>query len=234
MSKRGKKYLESRSKVVPGKRYTLREAIELLVGMGKAKFDETVDAAIRLGVDPKHADQMVRGSVALPHGLGKAVRVLVFAKGEKEKEAREAGADYVGSDDLIEKIKGGWLDFDRVVATPDMMGSVGKLGKVLGPRGLMPNPKVGTVTFDVGKVVKELKAGKVEFRVEKAGIVHSPFGKVSFGADKLYENFMALIETIIKLKPASSKGTYLKTISLSTTMGPGVKVDPLDIRNILK
>jgi large subunit ribosomal protein L1 len=202
--------------------------------MGKAKFDETVDASIRLGVDPKHADQMVRGSVALPHGLGKAVRVLVFAKGEKEKEAQEAGADFVGSDDLMEKIKGGWLDFDRVVATPDMMGSVGKLGKVLGPRGLMPNPKVGTVTFDVGKVVKELKAGKVEFRVEKAGIVHSPFGKVSFGADKLYDNFMALIETIIKLKPASSKGTYLKTISLSTTMGPGVKVDPLDIRNILK
>jgi large subunit ribosomal protein L1 len=234
MSNRGKKYQESRKKVEPGQRYALREAIDVLMNMGKAKFDETVDASIRLGVDPKHADQMVRGSVALPHGLGKAVRVLVFAKGEKEKEAQEAGADFVGSDDLMEKIKGGWLDFDRVVATPDMMGSVGKLGKVLGPRGLMPNPKVGTVTFDVGKVVKELKAGKVEFRVEKAGIVHSPFGKVSFGADKLYDNFMALIETIIKLKPASSKGTYLKTISLSTTMGPGVKVDPLDIRNILK
>jgi large subunit ribosomal protein L1 len=231
---RGKKYQESRKKVVPGQRYTLREAIDVLMNMGKAKFDETVDASIRLGVDPKHADQMVRGSVALPHGLGKAVKVLVFAKGEKEKEAQEAGADFVGSDDLMEKIKGGWLDFDRVVATPDMMGSVGKLGKVLGPRGLMPNPKVGTVTFDVGKVVKELKAGKVEFRVEKAGIVHSPFGKVPFGADKLYDNFMVLIETIIKLKPASSKGTYLKTISLSTTMGPGVKVDPLDIRNILK
>ena len=234
MSIRGKNYRESRGKVVPGKRHSLREAIEMIVGLSKTKFDETVDAAIRLGVDPKHADQMVRGSVALPHGLGKAVRVLVFAKGEKEKEAMEAGADFTGSDDLIEKIKGGWLDFDRVVATPDMMGSVGKLGKVLGPRGLMPNPKVGTVTFDVGKVVKELKAGKVEFRVEKAGIVHSPFGKVSFGADKLYDNFMAVIETIIKLKPASSKGTYLKTISLSTTMGPGVKVDPLDIRNILK
>ncbi len=234
MSNRGKKYEESRSKVAPAKRYALREAIDILTSMGKAKFDETVDASIRLGVDPKHADQMVRGSVALPHGLGKAVRVLVFAKGEKEKEAQEAGADFVGSDDLMEKIRGGWLDFDRVVATPDMMGNVGKLGKVLGPRGLMPNPKVGTVTFDVGKVVKELKAGKVEFRVEKAGIVHSPFGKVSFGAEKLYDNFMALIETIIKLKPASSKGTYLKTISLSTTMGPGVKVDPLDIRNILK
>ncbi len=231
---RGKKYQESRKKIASGKRYALREAIDILLSMGQAKFDETVDAAVRLSVDPKHADQMVRGSVALPHGLGKAVRVLVFAKGEKEKEARDAGADFVGSDDLMEKIKGGWLDFDRVVATPDMMGSVGKLGKVLGPRGLMPNPKVGTVTFDVGKVVKELKAGKVEFRVEKAGIVHSPFGKVSFGADKLYDNCMALIETIIKLKPASSKGTYLKTISLSTTMGPGVKVDPLDIRNILK
>jgi len=234
MSDRGKKYEKSREQLESGKRYALREAMDILTNMGKAKFDETVDAAIRLGVDPKHADQMVRGSVALPHGLGKAVRVLVFAKGEKEKEAQDAGADFVGSDDLMEKIKGGWLDFDRVVATPDMMGSVGKLGKVLGPRGLMPNPKVGTVTFDVGKVVKELKAGKVEFRVEKAGIVHSPFGKVSFGADKLYDNFMALIETIIKLKPASSKGTYLKTISLSTTMGPGVKVDPLDIRNILK
>jgi len=234
MSDRGKKYQESMDKVVSGKRYALREAIDILLSMGKAKFDETVDAAIRLGVDPKHADQMVRGSVALPHGLGKAVRVLVFAKGEKEKEARDAGADFAGSDDLVEKIKGGWLDFDRVVATPDMMGSVGKLGKILGPRGLMPNPKVGTVTFDVGKIVKELKAGKVEFRVEKAGIVHSPCGKVSFGADKLYDNCMALIETIIKLKPASSKGTYLKTISLSTTMGPGVKVDPLDIRNILK
>jgi large subunit ribosomal protein L1 len=177
---------------------------------------------------------MVRGSVALPHGLGKSVTVLVFAKGEKEKEALDAGADYAGSDDLVEKIKGGWLDFDRVVATPDMMGTVGKLGKVLGPRGLMPNPKVGTVTFDVGKVVKELKAGKVEFRVEKAGIVHSPVGKASFGVEKLQDNVTALLETIIKLKPSSSKGTYLKSISLSTTMGPGVKVDPLDIRNMMK
>jgi len=231
---RGKKYTEARKTIEPGKRYPLREAVELMVGTGKAKFDETVDAAIRLGVDPKHADQMVRGSVALPHGLGKTVRVLVFAKGEKEKEATDAGADFAGSDDLVEKIKGGWLDFDRVVATPDMMGTVGKLGKVLGPRGLMPNPKVGTVTFDVGKVVKELKAGKVEFRVEKAGIVHSPVGKVSFGLDKLLDNVTALLETIVKLKPASSKGTYLKSISLSTTMGPGVKVDPLDIRNMMK
>jgi large subunit ribosomal protein L1 len=231
---RGKKYTEARKTIEPGKRYPLREAVELMVGTGRAKFDETVDAAIRLGVDPKHADQMVRGSVALPHGLGKTVRVLVFAKGEKEKEATDAGADFAGSDDLVEKIKGGWLDFDRVVATPDMMGTVGKLGKVLGPRGLMPNPKVGTVTFDVGKVVKELKAGKVEFRVEKAGIVHTPVGKVSFGLDKLLDNVTALLETIVKLKPASSKGTYLKSISLSTTMGPGVNVDPLDIRNMMK
>lgn len=231
---RGKKYTEARKSIEPGKRYPLRDAVELMVGSGRAKFDETVDAAIRLGVDPKHADQMVRGSVALPHGLGKVVRVLVFAKGEKEKEATDAGADFAGSDDLVEKIKGGWLDFDRVVATPDMMGTVGKLGKVLGPRGLMPNPKVGTVTFDVAKVVKELKAGKVEFRVEKAGIVHTPVGKVSFGLDKLLDNVTALLEMIVKLKPASSKGTYLKSISLSTTMGPGVMVDPLDVRNMMK
>ena len=231
---RGKKYTEARKTIEPGKRYPLRDAVELMVGTGRAKFDETVDAAIRLGVDPKHADQMVRGSVALPHGLGKVVRVLVFAKGEKEKEATDAGADFAGSDELVEKIKGGWLDFDRVVATPDMMGTVGKLGKVLGPRGLMPNPKVGTVTFDVSKAVKELKAGKVEFRVEKAGIVHTPVGKVSFGLDKLLDNVTALLEMIVKLKPASSKGTYLKSISLSTTMGPGVMIDPLDIRNMMK
>lgn len=234
MSRRGKHFIEAKKQIEPTQRYSLKEAVELISKVARAKFDETVDAAIRLGVDPKHADQMVRGSVALPHGLGKTVKVLVFAKGEKEKEALDAGADFVGSDEVIEKIKGGWIDFDRVVATPDMMGSVGKLGKILGPRGLMPNPKVGTVTFDVGKVVKELKAGKVEFRVEKTGIVHTPVGKISFGVDKLLENILALMETIIKLKPASSKGTYLKTISISTTMGPGVKVDPLDIRNILK
>jgi large subunit ribosomal protein L1 len=177
---------------------------------------------------------MVRGSVVLPNGLGKTVKVLVFAKGDKEGEAIEAGADFTGSDELIEKIKGGWLGFDRVIATPDMMGSVGKLGKILGPRGLMPNPKVGTVTFSVANAVTEMKAGKVAFRVEKAGIVHSPVGKVSFGADKLYENVLSLLGTIIKLKPASSKGTYLRSISLSTTMGPGIKVDPLDVRNLLK
>jgi large subunit ribosomal protein L1 len=232
MVKRGKNFIEAKKKVEPGKRYTLKEAVDIVVNTARAKFDETVDAAVRLGVNPQHADQMVRGSVVLPNGLGKSVRVLVFAKGEKEKEALDAGADVVGSDDIIEKIKSGWLEFDRVIATPDMMGNVGKLGKILGPRGLMPNPKVGTVTFDVARTVNELKSGKVEFRVEKAGIVHSPVGKVSFGPDKLYENVSTLLEAIIKLKPASSKGTYLKVISLSTTMGPGVKVDPMDVRNI--
>ncbi|MBN2569048.1 MAG: 50S ribosomal protein L1 [Deltaproteobacteria bacterium] len=234
MAKKGKSYLEVKKNVEPGARYTLGGAVELAVSSARAKFDETVEVAARLGVNPRHADQMVRGSVVLPHGLGKSVRVLVFAKGEKEKEAIDAGADFTGSDELIEKVQGGWLEFDRVVATPDMMGKVGKLGKILGPRGLMPNPKVGTVTFDVRDAVNDLKAGKVEFRVEKAGIVHSPVGKVSFGVEKLTENILALIETIIKLKPASSKGAYLKTISLSTTMGPGIKVDPMDVRNILK
>lgn len=232
MAKRGKKYSEARKNIEAAKRYPAQEAVALVVGAARAKFDETVDVAIRLGVNPAHADQMVRGSVVLPNGLGKSVRVLVFAKGEKEKEALEAGADVVGADDIVEKIKGGWLDFDRVIATPDMMGSVGKLGKILGPRGLMPNPKVGTVTFDVGKAVLELKAGKVEFRVEKAGIVHSPIGKTSFGAEKLTENFLALLEMVVKLKPASSKGIYIRSISLSTVMGPGVKVDPLGLRGI--
>ena len=234
MPKRSKKYLEEKKKTEPGKRYPLKDAVEIVVSTARAKFDETVDAAIRLGVNPKHADQMVRGSVVLPHGLGKTVRVLVFAKGEKEKEAIDAGADLTGSDDIIEKIKGGWLDFDRVIATPDMMGSVGKLGKILGPRGLMPNPKVGTVTFNVAGAVKDMKSGKVEFRVEKAGIVHSPLGKASFGSQKILENLVALLETIVKLKPASSKGTYLRSLGLSTTMGPGVKVDPLDVRNVLQ
>jgi large subunit ribosomal protein L1 len=232
MAKRGKKYLEAAKKMEAGKRYPFNEAIDLVVAVKRAKFDETVAAAVRLGVNPAHADQMVRGSVVLPNGLGKSVRVLVFAKGEKEKEALEAGADVVGSEEVVEKIKGGWLEFDRVIATPDMMGSVGKLGKILGPRGLMPNPKVGTVTFDVARTVQELKAGKVEFRVEKAGIAHCPIGKASFGADKLKENFLALIEMIIKLKPASSKGIYIRSISLSTVMGPGVKIDPLSIRNV--
>ena len=234
MSNRGKGYLEKRENVESGRRYSLEEAVTLAVSTARTKFDETADVAIQLGVNPKHADQMIRGSVVLPNGLGKAVRVLVFAKGDKEKEAIDAGADFTGSEELVEKIKSGWLEFDRIVATPDMMGSVGKLGKILGPRGLMPNPKVGTVTFDVKNAVEELKAGKVEFRVEKAGIVHSPVGKVSFGAGKLIENILALVESIMKLKPASSKGTYLKVVSLSTTMGPGVKIDPLDIRNTLK
>ncbi len=232
MAKRGKKYLEAAKKIEVGKRYPFSEAIDLVVAVKRAKFDETVAAAIRLGVNPAHADQMVRGSVVLPNGLGKSVRVLVFAKGEKEKEALEAGADVVGSDDVVEKIKGGWLEFDRVIATPDMMGSVGKLGKILGPRGLMPNPKVGTVTFDVGRTVQELKAGKVEFRVEKAGIVHCPIGKASFGAAKLKENFLALMEMIVKLKPASSKGIYIRSISLATVMGPGVKIDPLSVKAV--
>ena len=232
MTTRGKTFIEAKKKVEPGKRYALKEAVELVIATKRAKFDETVEIAMRLGVNPQHADQMVRGSVVLPNGLGKTVRVLAFVKGDKEREAQEAGADYAGADDLIEKIKGGWLEFDRVVATPDMMGSVGKLGKILGPRGLMPNPKVGTVTFDVARAIGELKAGKVEFRVQRAGIVHTPVGKVSFGADKLMENIAAVIETIVKLKPAASKGTYLKSISLSSTMGPGVKVDPLDVRNI--
>jgi len=231
MVRRGKRILAAKAKVEPVKRYTLKEASEMVVSMAGAKFDETVDAAVRLGVNPAHADQMVRGSVVLPNGLGKSVRVLVFAKGEKEKEALDAGADLVGNDEVIEKIKGGWFEFDRVIATPDMMGAVGKIGKILGPRGLMPNPKVGTVTFEVGNAVKELKAGKVEFRVEKAGIVHSPVGKVSFGAEKLQENVQALLETIIKLKPSSSKGIYIKSISLSSTMGAGVRIDPLNIKS---
>jgi large subunit ribosomal protein L1 len=232
MLRKGKRILAAKAKVEPGKRYSLKDAAEIVASTAATKFDETVDAAIRLGVNPAHADQMVRGSVVLPHGLGKTVRVLVFAKGEKEKEALEAGADLVGNDEVIEKIKGGWMEFDRVVATPDMMGSVGKIGKILGPRGLMPNPKVGTVTFEVANAVKELKAGKVEFRVEKAGIVHSPVGKVSFGAEKLRDNVSALLETIIKLKPASSKGTYIKSISISSTMGVGVRIDPLDIKAV--
>jgi large subunit ribosomal protein L1 len=231
MLRKGKRIIAAKAKVEPTKRYTLKEAAEMVVSMPGAKFDETVDAAVRLGVNPAHADQMVRGSVVLPNGLGKEVRVLVFAKGEKEKEALDAGADLVGNDEIIEKIKGGWIEFDSVIATPDMMGAVGKIGKILGPRGLMPNPKVGTVTFEVGNAVKEVKAGKVEFRVEKAGIVHSPVGKVSFGAEKLSENIHALLETIIKLKPASSKGIYIKSISISSTMGAGVRIDPLEIKS---
>lgn len=225
MPKRGKKYKEAITKFDRLKFYDLEEAIELAKSVAFAKFDETVDAAIKLGVDPRHADQMVRGSVTLPHGTGKQVRVLVFAKGDKAKEAQEAGADYVGDSDLVSKIQGGWFDFDKVVATPDMMAEVGKLGKVLGPRGLMPNPKVGTVTNDIKKVVTDLKAGMIQYRVDKAGIVHAPVGKKSFETKKLAENFMALLESLVKAKPASAKGQYVRSITISTTMGPGVKVD---------
>jgi len=225
MAKVGKKYKQALSKVDRLKYYDIKEAIQLAKEISFANFDESVDAAIKLGVDPRHADQMVRGSVTLPHGTGRQVRVLVFAKGEKAKEAQEAGADYVGDDDLVKKIQEGWLEFDKVVATPDMMGAVGKLGKILGPRGLMPNPKVGTVTTNVKEVVKNLKAGMIEFRVDKAGIIHATFGKKSFDVEKLEENFKALLETLIKAKPASAKGQYVRGIAVSTTMGPGIKVD---------
>jgi len=229
-----KKYVEARKKIDREKRYEMDEALELLPQVCFAKFDETVELALRLGVDPRHADQMVRGSVALPHGLGKSVRVLVFAKGEKEKEAQEAGADTVGAEDLIEKIQKGWLDFDKAIATPDVMGMVSKLGKILGPRGLMPNPKVGTVTFDIAKTVKEMKAGRVEFRVDKAGNLHVPVGKVSFGKEKLLENLNSLLDAVIRLKPATSKGTYIKGMAVSTTMSPGIKVDPSYARILTK
>ena len=224
----------SRERIDRTARYDLDGGITILKETGPAKFDESVDMAIRLGVNPKHADQMVRGTVVLPHGVGKSIRVLVFAKGEKEKEAQEAGADFVGAEDLVEKITGGWTDFDKAIATPDLMGTVGKLGKILGPRGLMPNPKVGTVTFDVGRAVKELKAGRVEFKVDKSGIVHTTVGKVSFDIEKLKENVLALMDVIIRAKPASSKGTYLKSVAISTTMGPGVKLDPNTLRGAMK
>jgi len=226
MPSRGKKYKESIKLVDRQKRYdNIQEAMELVKKMTTTKFDASVDVAVRLGVDPRHADQMVRGAVVLPHGIGKTVRVVVFAAGEKEKEAREAGADFVGADDLVQKISEGWLDFDKAIATPDMMGKVGRLGRVLGPRGLMPNPKVGTVTMDVARAIKETKAGRVEFRVERAGIIHAPVGRVSFDADKLAENMRALMDTLIKLKPASTKGAYVKSVTISSTMSPGVKMD---------
>lgn len=221
----GKKYKASLAKVDPAKKYKPDEAFVILDQMEKTKFDETIDVSVRLGVDPKQSDQMVRGFVVLPHGLGKIVRVLVFAKGEKEKEAQEAGADYVGGAELVEKIQGGWLDFDKAVATPDMMGAVSKAGKILGPRGLMPNPKAGSVTFDVGRAVKEAKAGKVEFKVDKTGIIHSFIGKRSFGAQKLQENFSALLDAVARAKPAAAKGTYFKSVCVSSTMGPGIRVD---------
>lgn len=207
------------------KKYQLNEAVQVLSKLENAKFDETVDIAICLGVDPKQGDQNVRGAIGLPHGIGKTLKVAAFAKGEKADEAKKAGADFVGGDDLVEKVQGGFLDFDKVVATPDMMGQVGKLGKVLGPKGLMPNPKLGTVTMDVARAVKELKAGKVEFRIDKAGIVHAVVGKKSFSPAKLKDNIQTLVEAVVKAKPASSKGNYLRSITISSTMGPGIKVD---------
>jgi len=234
MAKIAKKYAEVRNKIDREKLYDMEEALGILPQVTYAKFDETVEVALRLGVDPRHADQMVRGSVALPNGLGKQVKILVFAKGQKEKEAQEAGADYVGAEDFIDKIQKGWLDFDKTIATPDIMGAVSKLGKILGPRGLMPNPKVGTVTFDIAKTVKEMKAGRVEFRVDKAGNLHVPVGKISFGKEKILGNINSLLETVIRLKPSSSKGTYIKGMAVCTTMSPGIKIDPIYARNLTK
>ncbi|CAB5108316.1 LSU ribosomal protein L1p (L10Ae) [Olavius algarvensis associated proteobacterium Delta 3] len=233
MPTRGKKYRDAIKNVDRQRRHGFQEAVQTAIEASFAKFDETIDVAVKLGVDPRHADQMVRGTVVLPNGTGKDVKVLVFAKGEKEKEAADAGADFVGNDDLIDKIKGGWFGFDKAVATPDMMGSVGKIGRLLGPRGLMPNAKTGTVTFEVAKAVEELKAGKIDFRVEKAGIVHAPMGKVSFGVDKIVQNLSAFLDTIMRLKPASSKGAYVKGIAVSTTMGPGVKIDTAQGKELL-
>jgi large subunit ribosomal protein L1 len=221
----GKKLKSVKEKIEPGKEFSLEDAVKFLKESTYVKFDETVDLVLNLGVDPRKSEQMVRGTVVLPHGIGKKVRVLVFAKGEKEKEALDAGADFVGAEDLVDKISKGWLDFDKSVATPDVMGLVGKLGKILGPRGLMPNPKLGTVTFDIARTVKEIKAGKVEYKAEKAGIIHVPIGKISFDADKLLENARSVVNSIIKAKPATSKGKYLKKISISSTMGPGIAVD---------
>ncbi len=221
----GKKYKAAAAKVDRNRRYKVDEAMKLVKETAARKFDESVDAAINLGVDPKHADQVVRGAVVLPHGMGKSVKIAVFAKGDKAKEAEQAGADIVGAEDLAEKIQGGFMDFDKIIAAPDMMGVVGRLGKILGPRGLMPNPKVGTVTMDLARAVKEQKAGKVEFRVEKAGIVHVPFGKASFDAQKLKDNFTAIMEIIFKAKPQTAKGVYIKNVTVSTTMGPGIKLD---------
>jgi large subunit ribosomal protein L1 len=230
MSGSGKSYRAALAKLDRSQRYLLEEGLRLVKETARAKFDETVEMAVRLGVDPRQADQNVRGTVSLPHGMGKMVRVLAFAKGEKEKEAQEAGADYVGSDDLIKKISEGWFEFDKTVATPDMMAAVGRIGKVLGPRGLMPNPRTGTVTADIGKAVKEIKAGKLEFRVDKAGIVHVPVGKASFNPEKLIDNAKAVLTSILRAKPASAKGNYVRGVTVSTTMGPGIKIDLSQVR----
>jgi len=234
MPKRGKKYIEAKTKIIAEAKNDLATAVKAVIDSSYAKFDETVDVAVRLGVDPRHADQMVRGTVVLPNGIGKEVKVLVFAKGEKEKEALEAGADFIGNEELVGKIQGGWFGFDKAIATPDMMGVVGKIGKLLGPRGLMPNAKTGTVTFDVSRAVKELKAGKIEFRVEKAGIVHAPMGKVSFGEEKLVQNLSAFLDMILRLKPSSSKGLYLRGLAVSSSMGPGIRIDVSAIKDLAK
>jgi len=233
MRSRGKKYQAAKQQV-PNRLHKIEEAVPLLQKVKYAKFDETVQLAVRLGVDPKHSDQMVRGTVVLPHGLGKSKRVLVIANADKQREAREAGADEIGGEELVEKINGGWMDFDAVVATPDMMRAVGRLGKVLGPRGLMPNPKTGTVTVDVTKAVQEIKAGKVEFRVDKAGVVHAPIGKISFAADSLVANAHALMENIMRVKPAAAKGRYLKSVTMSSTMSPGVDIDTSHVDELVK
>lgn len=234
MPKHGKQYRKAAEAIDRSTLYGLQAAVDLVIKSSTAKFDESVDIAVRLGIDPRHADQMVRSSVVLPHGIGKEVRVLVFAKGEKEAEALAAGADYAGSDEIVKKIQDGWLDFDKTIATPDMMGEVGKIGRILGPRNLMPNAKLGTVTFDVARAVNETKKGKVDFKADKAGVVHAIVGKRSFSADKLNENILLFIDKLIQLKPSSSKGIYLRAICLSTTMGPGVKVDPVQARSLLK
>ncbi|WP_027371355.1 50S ribosomal protein L1 [Desulfovermiculus halophilus] len=234
MPKHGKKYNTSQKLIDRQSRYPMEEGIDLALQSAYAKFDESVDVAVCLGVNPKHSDQMVRGGVSLPHGLGKQIRVIAFCKGEKEEEAREAGADAVGGEDLVKKIQEGWLEFDKAVATPDMMSVVGKIGRILGPRGMMPNAKTGTVTFDLGKAISELKAGKVEFKVDKAGVVHAPLGKVSFGPEKIQDNLRILLDSLHKAKPSSAKGTYFRALALSTTMGPGVKIDPNSIRKFLE
>jgi len=228
----GKKYRDARARVDTGRRYGLDEAIDIVISTSYARFDESIDTAIVLGVDPRKADQNVRSSVVLPHGTGRTQSVLVIAKGEKAREAEDAGADYVGAEDVIEKIKGGWLDFDKVVSTPDMMSMVGRIGKILGPRGMMPNTKTGTVTFDVSRAVNEIKAGKVDFRVDKGGVVHVPLGKVSFGSSKIRENFAAIAEALLRVKPSTSKGAYVRGVAISTTMGPGVKVDPAEVKAV--
>ena len=234
MARHGKKYIEARKKVDRERRYALDEALQLVKDLAFANFDESVEIAVRLGVNPRHADQMVRGSVVLPHGVGKVPRVLVFAKGEKAREAQEAGADYVGAEDLAKQITEGWLEFDRAAATPDMMSIVGRLGRILGPRGLMPNPRTGTVTFDIGRVVRELKSGKIEFRVDRAGIIHAGIGKVSFPLPALQENALTLLEALVRLKPAASKGKYMRSIAVASTMGPGIKVDETAVAHALR